>query len=294
MKIILISPAFPAEMPFFTAALAEFGAQVVGVGDTPPAMLPGAIRRSLHDYIPVRSLWDENAVVQTVVSAGAAHGVDRVECLWEPGVLLAAKLRETLGVPGLGVEHSRRFRDKEEMKGILDRAGLRTPRHRAARTEEEVHRAVAEIGFPLILKPVAGAGSADTYRVNEDRELPPVLAKLRHIEVVSVEEFIVGEEYTYDTICADGRILFEGVSWYRPQALIARTESWVSPQTVGLRDLSRPELAPGIALGRKVIAALDFKTGFTHMEWFRQASGEAVFIEIACRPPGARRLASVT
>ena len=275
-------------MPLFTEALAEFGAEVIGIGDTPPALLPPSIRRCLRDYIPVRSLWDEEAVVKTVTEASAARGVDRIECLWEPGVLLAAKLRERLGVRGMSVAQSHRFRDKEEMKRVLDRAGLRTPRHRAARSEAEVYAAAEEIGFPLILKPIDGAGSADTYRVNENNELATTLTKLRHIDCVSVEEFIVGEEYTYDTVCAEGRVLFDNVSWYRPQALIARSESWVSPQTISLRDLSRPELAPGLALGRKVLTALEFEAGFTHMEWFRKDSGEAVFIEIACRPPGAR------
>jgi hypothetical protein len=37
-----------------------------------------------------------------------------------------------------------------------------------------------------------------------------------------------------------------------------------------------------------VIKALGFRSGFTHMEWFRTARGEAVFGEIGGRPPGAR------
>ena len=41
-------------------------------------------------------------------------------------------------------------------------------------------------------------------------------------------------------------------------------------------------------MGRAVLKALGFRTGFTHMEWFRKADGEVVFGEIACRPPGAR------
>lgn len=288
MKIILISPVFPAEMPLFTAALAEQGAEVIGVGETPPEHLPDSVRRCLSGYIPVRSLWDEDEVVKTVAASSAAARADRVECLWEPGVLLAAKLRERLGVPGMSLEHSQLFRDKEAMKQVLDRAGLRTPRHRSARTESEIYEAAEELGYPLILKPVSGAGSADTYRVDEFTELPSAVERMRHVEVVSVEEFIIGEELTYDTVCANAEVLFENVSWYRPQALIARTESWVSPQTISLRDLHRMELAPGIEMGRKVLQALEFRDGFTHMEWFRTKSGEAVFIEIACRPPGAR------
>jgi len=40
-------------------------------------------------------------------------------------------------------------------------------------------------------------------------------------------------------------------------------------------------------MGRAVLRALEFESGFTHMEWFLTATGEAVFGEIAARPPGA-------
>jgi hypothetical protein len=37
-----------------------------------------------------------------------------------------------------------------------------------------------------------------------------------------------------------------------------------------------------------VLKAMNFRDGFTHMEWYRKADGEVVFGEIGCRPPGAR------
>jgi hypothetical protein len=37
-----------------------------------------------------------------------------------------------------------------------------------------------------------------------------------------------------------------------------------------------------------VVAALGFRDGFTHMEWYRKADGAAVFGEIGARPPGGR------
>ena len=34
---------------------------------------------------------------------------------------------------------------------------------------------------------------------------------LRHVPEVSVEEFVDAEEFTHDTVCANGKILFEHV-----------------------------------------------------------------------------------
>ena len=50
---------------------------------------------------------------------------------------------------------------------------------------------------------------------------------------------------------------------------------WISPQTITLRQPMLPELEAGRAMGRAVLRALGFRTGFTHMEWFLTASGGA-------------------
>ena len=171
---------------------------------------------------------------------------------------------------------------------VLDRAGLRTPRHESTETVAGVWAAADRIGFPLIVKPIDGAGSADTYRVDSVAELNDVLPMIRHVRRVSVEEFIEAEEFTYDTVCANGEILFENICWYRPRPLQARSHEWISPMTIALRDLSVPDLANGRELGAAVIDALGFRDGFTHMEWYRKADGEVVFGEIGARPPGGR------
>jgi hypothetical protein len=290
MNVLLLSPGYPADMPEFTRGLAEAGARVFGVGDTPPDGLPPLVRRCLADYIPVRSLWDEDAVIEALRQRLRGDRLDRIECLWEPGILLAARLRETFGIPGLDVAQAQRFRDKELMKQALDAAGIRTPRHVAAQSVAAVWEAAEKIGYPIILKPIDGAGSADTYRVRDADELRAVLPRLRHVPMVSVEEFVDGEEYTFDTITVGGRIAYYNIAWYRPRPLVARSNEWISPQVVALRDLQQPELQDGIQMGFAVIDALGFDTGFTHMEWYRKADGEAVFGEIGARPPGAHQV----
>jgi len=277
-------------MPEFTRGLAECGAQVFGVGDQPVGALPDLVKRSLSEYIQVRSLWDSAAVIAELHTGLKGQTLDRIECLWEPGIMLAAELRRHFGVDGLTVEQAHRFRDKEAMKVALDAAGIRTPRHVAAESAAACWEAAERIGFPVILKPIAGAGSADTYRVESADELRAVLPRLRHVAMVSVEEFVDGEEYTFDTITIDGEIAFYNVAWYRPRPLIARSNEWISPQVIALRDVDDPQLAGGIQMGFDVIKALEFGSGFTHMEWYRKSDGEVVFGEIGARPPGAHQV----
>ena len=193
-------------MPEFTRGLAECGATVYGVGDQHAGGLPELVRRSLSEYVQVSSLWDSGRVIGELQQQLAGHRIDRIECLWEPGIMLAAELRQHFGVSGLNTEHARLFRDKEAMKTALDQAGIRTPRHAAVLSVADCWTAVEEFGFPVILKPIDGAGSADTYRVESRDELRAALPLLRHVPSISVEEFIDGEEYTFDTITVDGEI----------------------------------------------------------------------------------------
>jgi formate-dependent phosphoribosylglycinamide formyltransferase (GAR transformylase) len=285
--VVMLSPGFPVEMAYFTRALASVGATVIGVGDQPTHALPPGARQAMAHYEHV-SLSDDQAVLDALRGLSRHVHIDQVECLWEPYMMLAAHLREAFGLPGMTAEQTLPFRDKEQMKQVLDAAGIRTPRHASTSTVAGAWEAAERIGYPLIVKPIAGAGSADTYRVDSPQEMADVLAMVRHVDVISVEEFIEAEEFTHDTVCAGGEILFENVCWYRPRPLQARSHEWVSPTTIAIRDLDVDHLSAGREMGRGVLQALGFEAGFTHMEWYRKADGEVVFGEIGARPPGGR------
>lgn len=288
MHVVYLSPGFPAEMPLFARGLAQVGAKVYGVGDQPASQLPPEAREALTDYLQVGSFGDENAVVQQVQQWLRGRSVDRVECMWERLMYLAARLRRAFGAPGMDMEQTLVVRDKELMKQAVEKAGLRVPRHGRARSKQEAWAAVERTGYPAICKPIDGAGSKDTFRCNDAQEFERALQATQHIEELSIEEFIEGEELTYDTVCAGGRILFENVAWYRPKPMILAQNEWISMQNIVLRDIHADFPRPGVELGHGVLKALGFESGFTHMEWFRTPKGEAVFGEIGGRPPGAR------
>lgn len=292
LNVVLISPGFPADNVHFTQALHLIpGVRVLGVGDQPQAGMDPDVLAALDDYLPVSNLWKEEQTVAKVGAWLSELGVQphRVECLWEVGVVLAARMREAFDVPGMRVDQANAFRDKETMKTALDAAGIRTPHHYRAESSSEVEEAAAKVGYPLIVKPIDGAGSADTYVVRSEDELPDVVRAVRHVPEVSVEEFIEGEEFTYDAILAGGETLFESVCWYRPKPLTARQSPWISPQAICLADITQPEIACGVELGRQALKALGYETGMAHMEWYlSDKTGEAIFGEVGARAPGGR------
>ena len=102
MSVLFVSPGFPTEMPHFARGLARVGETVYGLGEQPEGTLPDEARAALSGYLQVRRLWDEEETLQQVLHFASGVGLDRVECLWEPAVVLAARLREALDVPDWG------------------------------------------------------------------------------------------------------------------------------------------------------------------------------------------------
>src|SRR3954469_24169110 len=177
MRVVFLSPRYPPEMRQFARGLAEVGAEVLGVGDGSPEP---ELRRYLADYLEVPSLLDEDDVIARVQSWLRGRSIDRVLANWEPRVVVAARLRERFGLPGMSVDTVRGFRDKQLMKDRVAAAGLRVPRAHRVGSVKEVWEAIEKIGFPAIIKPISGAGSADTYRVADRAEMERVLPRMFH------------------------------------------------------------------------------------------------------------------
>jgi biotin carboxylase len=284
MDVVFLSPAYPPEMRQYTRGLAEVGVRVWGIGDSRDIE---GISRYLAGYLHVPRILDEEDVIARASDWLRGKNIERVLANWEVLVHLAARMRERWGIPGMSVDTVVGFRDKAVMKERLAAAGLRVPRSERVASVAACWEAAERIGYPLVLKPIAGAGSADTYVIRSKEEMEATVKRLGHVPELSCEEYIDGEELTYDTVCIDGVPSFESVTHYLPRALEGRSEEWISPASITVRDLSQPHIVAGTTLGRDALRVLGMGDGFTHMEWFYTPSGEAVFGEVGCRPGGA-------
>ncbi|MFO0607978.1 MAG: ATP-grasp domain-containing protein [Polyangiales bacterium] len=287
MRVVFLSAAYPPEMQQYTRGLAEVGAEVYGVGDQSPAALPPSMKKHLAGWLQVPRIMDEDDVIERVTAWMRGRAVDRVLANWEPLVILAARIRERWGLPGMSVNTVRGFRDKQLMKERVKAAGLRVPRSARVFTAADAYAAAEQVGYPLVIKPIAGAGSANTYRCGSRAELERALGQMHGVTESSCEEYIEGEEFTFDTVSIGGKPAYENIASYLPKPLEARSEEWISPVIITVRDMYQERLMPGVELGRAVLQALQMGDGFTHMEWFLTPKGEAVFGEIGCRPGGA-------
>jgi formate-dependent phosphoribosylglycinamide formyltransferase (GAR transformylase) len=287
MHVLFVEPSFPDYQRQFVRGLAEVGARVTGIGETPAEHLQGDVKRHLHGYEHVGSVVDEGALLEAVRRVQSREWVDRLEATIEAHVLPAARVREACGIPGTSVETAWLCRDKPAMKEALRRAGIPVARSAGIASAGDAHAFADEVGFPVILKPRSGAGAAGTHRADDLRQLDEAIraAGLDRGQPVAIEEFVEGHEGFYDTLTIGGEVTQEFISHYFPTVLEAMRERWVTPYTVTTNRMAEPGYDELMAMGRQVIAALGIDTSATHMEWFFGPKGLKVS-EIGCRPTG--------
>jgi Carbamoyl-phosphate synthase L chain, ATP binding domain len=290
MNIIFIEPAFPPNQREFVRGLKAVGATVIGIGERPLHELDGELQGWLMHYERIGNVTDTGQLVDAVRWVQDKLWVDRLEAVVEAHTMAAAEAREACTIPGTSVRTAYLCRDKPSMKEVLRQAGVPTAQSTAASSATEVRAFAGHAGFPLILKPRAAAGAAGTMRVNSEGELEQALSALgaAGTDSIAVEEFVEGHEGFYDTLCVDGRPVYDFVSHYYPNVLEAMRERWISPQFIATNRVDTvPDYDEVRVLGRRVIESLGIGTSATHMEWFFGPKGLR-FSEIGCRPPGVR------
>jgi hypothetical protein len=105
---------------------------------------------------------------------------------------------------------------------------------------------------------------------------------------VHLEEFIVGEEFSFDSVTIDGRHVFHSIGKYSPTPLDVLQNPWIQWIVSLPRRIDGPEFARIRAAGPRALDVLGMRTGLTHMEWFRRKDGSIAISEVAARPPGAQ------
>jgi phosphoribosylaminoimidazole carboxylase (NCAIR synthetase) len=288
MNIVLVEPFFPANQRQFARALAQAGATVIGIGEYGADVLDDQLKGWLHHYEQVSSVTDVDAMTRAVRWVQDKLWVDRLEATVEAHTMPAAQVREACTIPGTSVRTAWLCRDKPSMKEALRTAGVPTAASAAVSNAAQAHAFAGQTGFPLILKPRAGAGASGTVRVDDAAGLDHALGVFgaEGVSSIAVEEFIEGHEGFYDTITVNGAVALDFVSHYYPNVLEAMRTRWISPQFVATNRIdTAAEYAELRDMGARVVTALGIETSATHMEWFFGPKGLR-FSEIGCRPPG--------
>jgi biotin carboxylase len=211
----------------------------------------------------------------------------------ESSELTCLDLQEHFGDPLWSVEQVLPFVNKMVSKRELSKANIRLPRHllfdkqRYLNERNAYCKEIASaIGFPMVTKPVDRSASMDVHRIDDMHQFyrwASWCSSPKDRNTYEVDEFIEGELFHCDILIQDGTII-----WSNACKNVNPCMQFAFGHPIGAFNIPA-EAANAVAvraLGAAVLAALDPPNGAIHMECFRLASGELVFLEASARPPG--------
>jgi hypothetical protein len=285
--------------PFLMEATTRFVATAAALPDVrlavitsePAERLAPVLKERLDGHWRVDDALDPGQIAEAVTGLSRQMGpVERLVGALEQLQVPLAQVREALGIEGMDVQTALNVRDKARMKTVLSAGGIPCARHRLVTGAEDASAFAAAVGFPLVAKPLAGAGAQATYRLDDADALRSWLAALplRADAPGLLEEFLVGEEHTFDSVQIGGRTVWASVSDYLPPPLDVLRNPWIQWTVLLPRELDDPRYTDIEKVGPAAVQALGVRDGLTHMEWFRRPDGSIAVSEVGARPPGAQ------
>jgi biotin carboxylase len=291
-SVVFVVPFFMEATLRFVSGTARLPDIRLGlVSQDPLERLPEDLRSRIAAHWRVSNALDPQQIADAVAGLARQIGApERIIGSLEQLQVPLAQVRAHLGLPGLSVQAAENFRDKSTMKRVFERAGIPCARHRLVGGATDAVEFVRRVGFPVVVKPPAGAGAINTFRLENAAQLEEYLA--RHApdpaRPTLFEEFLQGEEHSFDSVCIDGRLVWYSISRYVPAPLAVLENPWIQWCVLLPRDVDGPEYADIRAVAHPALQALGLGTAMTHMEWFRRPGGDIAISEVAARPPGAQ------
>ncbi|MEP7198311.1 MAG: ATP-grasp domain-containing protein [Chloroflexota bacterium] len=285
--------------PFFS----EFNVRAIGAIANLPDVRVGVISQEPQENLApemrarLAAHWRVSDALNTAQLTWAAQELSRpigpIQRLFGGNEQLQVPLAEArakLGIGGMSVAAALNFRDKSRMKDVLRAADLPCARHRRVTNADDAWAFAVEVGYPLVVKPLAGAASQATFQVSHAEELRDALAQTMptpNSELI-IEEFITGDEHSFDTFSLNGKPVFHSLTRYLPAPLDAMRHPWIQWCVLLPREVEDARYDDIRVAAWRALDALGMTTGVSHLEWFRRRDGSLAISEVAARPPGAQ------
>ena len=290
MNFIFLSPNFPRTYWNFTACLKKNGVTTLGIGDEPYDQLSQECKDSLVEYYKVNSLENYDEVYRACAFFAFKYGkIDWLESNNEYWLLRDAQLRTDFNVKGLNNDTIDGIKYKSKMKEYYAKAGVKTARYHLVTNLEEGLAFIAEVGYPVIVKPDNGVGAAATYKLKNEEEVRNFYNELPDVQYI-MEEFINGLLVSYDGICDSNRDIIFETSHFFPDPVMD-----VVNDNLDMWYYSKKEIPADLKdAGRRTIKAFACNSRFFHCEFFilnedkegLGKKGEVFGLEVNMRPPG--------
>jgi len=196
-----------------------------------------------------------------------------------------AVISEALSLPGPTIKQAQVSSNKYIQRSISKETGIRIPDFKLAQCIDDVKSFIAQVGLPVILKPVDNRGSFGVVKIESENEiLSAYITSLcnSHSRLILAEKFIEGFEITVDGYC------FNKV----PTSLSLAKKGKGDPKVQVSLDIKYPGELPvdlyakAMRNNEEVTSKLGYTFGMTHSEYIVHPSGDIYLVESANRGGG--------
>jgi len=201
---------------------------------------------------------------------------------------------EKLGLPGHdSYATSLEIHHKDKYRALATRLGIPTPKAitvavagkgGAAQDSASFDNAIANLTFPIIVKPVDLTGGKGIHRAANIDEAcaaySDACSRTREDHVV-VEEFVEGSNHGFSAMLVKGKVAFafaDNEQYYINKYLVSGANTPSTTSAAGLAKLRD--------YSERIARELKLVDGILHIQYIEKADGTPVIIEICRRPPG--------
>lgn len=281
-KKMLLLGGGHAEIPLIQAAH-ELGWYVITTGNAREGLgHPYADKNVFADFS------DKDAMLELAKSEGVQAVCSGCN---DFALLSTVYVCEKLGLPGHdSYATSLEIHHKDKYRALATRLGIPTPRAITVRTSNRAENcadfetAIAQLTFPIIVKPVDLTGGKGIHRAanaDEAREAYKDASSRTRQDHIVVEEFVQGSNHGFSAMLVKGKVAFafsDNEQYYINKYMVsgANSPSTSSGKTLAmLREYSE-----------RIAQELHLVDGILHIQYIERADGTPVIIEICRRPPG--------
>lgn len=201
---------------------------------------------------------------------------------------------EKLGLPGHdSYATSLEIHHKDKYRALATRIGIPTPRaitvtvagtNRTGDNDADFETAIAQLTFPIIVKPVDLTGGKGIHRAanaDEAREAYKDACSRTRQDHIVIEEFVQGTNHGFSAMLVKGKVAFafaDNEQYFVNKYLVSGANTPSTTAATGLTKLRE--------YSERIARELNLVDGILHIQYIERDDGTPVIIEICRRPPG--------
>ncbi|MFI2415671.1 ATP-grasp domain-containing protein [Streptomyces sp. NPDC018947] len=287
VPVLLLEAAGPESEQLARAAAAA-GHPLHAVTDAATlATYPRELRQLLQGHL-VTDFARPGQALKDITGYGRRIGAKALLTVNEYLTDLAARACAALSLPGNNPERTAAARNKALMAAAFDAGHVSTPRTAIVADPRELRAAARAAGFPCVVKPADGAGSAGVTVITSPQQLTPAWHAARQAQVMYgmprderllVQEHVGGLEVSVESVTQHGVTTHLCITRKHTTGGIHRVELG---HTLPAR---LPAAAERTLLDQtdRAIAAVGVRNGATHTELVLTPHGRCTVLEIGAR-----------